>query len=150
MGISDKIEAFITELMKDEAPDQWLELKRNELASVFNCLPSQINYVISTRFNTEHGYVVESRRGGGGYLRIRRINDGAENPIVKTIQSIGESIDFPTAQAYIAYLVQISAIDKKTATVILSAVSDNSLIINQPDKDKLRASILKNTLAVTA
>ena len=61
MGLSDRIEAFITELLKDE--DDWLNLKRNELAEVFNCVPSQINYVISTRFNRDRGYVVESRRG---------------------------------------------------------------------------------------
>ena len=64
MGMSDKIEAFINELLKDDT-DEWLELKRNELASIFGCVPSQINYVISTRFNPDHGYIVESRRGGG-------------------------------------------------------------------------------------
>ncbi|MCI5605414.1 MAG: CtsR family transcriptional regulator [Clostridia bacterium] len=146
MGVSDRIEAFINELLKDEAPDQWLELKRNELASVFNCVPSQINYVISTRFNTERGYVVESRRGGGGYLRIKRINAGSEHPIVKAIQSIGESIDYPTARSYIAYLSEIDALDKITAMVIINAVSDNSLTIEQPEKDKIRANILKNAL----
>ena len=66
MGISDKIESFILELLKED--DDWLEIGRNELASVFNCVPSQINYVISTRFNQDRGYIVESRRGGGGYL----------------------------------------------------------------------------------
>ena len=80
MGISDKIEAFIMELLKEEEND-WIELKRNELATVFNCVPSQINYVISTRFNANHGYVVESRRGGGGYLKIRRLNVNDDNPI---------------------------------------------------------------------
>ena len=72
MGMSDKIDAFINELLKDDT-DEWLELKRNELASIFGCVPSQINYVISTRFNPEHGYIVVSRRGGGGYLRIKQV-----------------------------------------------------------------------------
>lgn len=147
MGISDKIEAFIMELLKDEAPDQWLELKRNELASVFNCVPSQINYVISTRFNTEHGYIVESRRGGGGYLRIKRIDSDLENPVFKTLQSIGESIDYPAAKAHVTYLTQTKSIKENIAGLILSAVSDNSLTINQPEKDKVRANILKNMLA---
>lgn len=143
MGISDRIEAFITELLKDE--DDWLELKRNELASVFGCVPSQINYVISTRFNPEHGYAVESRRGGGGYLRIRRIGSG-ENPIVKVIAQMGESLDYPTAKAYVSYLVNEGAADEKYAQIALSAVSDNSLTIAQPEKDRLRAKILKNIL----
>ena len=69
MGMSDRIEAFILELLKED--DEWLEIGRNELASVFNCVPSQINYVISTRFGPDRGYIVESRRGGGGYLRIK-------------------------------------------------------------------------------
>ena len=63
MGISDKIEAFILELMKQEQED-WLKIQRNELAQIFGCVPSQINYVISTRFNPERGYMVESKRGG--------------------------------------------------------------------------------------
>lgn len=145
MGISDRIEAFIMELLKDEAPDEWLELKRNELASVFDCVPSQINYVISTRFNPEHGYAVESRRGGGGYLRIKRISD-AESPAGKVIKEIGESIDYPTAKAYVSYLTNTGVIDEKTAVLILSAVSDNSLTVKQPEKGRLRANILKNML----
>lgn len=143
MGMSDKIEAFITELLKDE--DDWLELKRNELASVFGCVPSQINYVISTRFNPERGYAVESRRGGGGYLRIRRIENG-ENPIGKVIKEIGESLDYQTAKAYVSYLVTSGAADEKSARLALTAVSDNSLAIAQPEKDRLRAKILKNIL----
>ena len=71
MGISDRIEAFICELMKED--DGWVELGRNELAGIFNCVPSQINYVMSTRFTPNRGYITESRRGGGGYLRIKRI-----------------------------------------------------------------------------
>ena len=67
MGISDRIEAFITALIEAEE-DMCIDLKRNELAGIFNCVPSQINYVISTRFNPERGYAVESRRGGGGYV----------------------------------------------------------------------------------
>ena len=65
MALSDKIESFIIELLKDEDAN-WLEIGRNELAGIFNCVPSQINYVISTRFSPEKGYYVESRRGGGG------------------------------------------------------------------------------------
>lgn len=148
MGMSDRIEAFIMELLKEE-PDQWLELRRNELASVFNCVPSQISYVISTRFCPERGYIVESRRGGSGYLRIRRMDADAENPIRRILQSIGGSLDYPTAKAYTEYLAGTEAIDGKTARLILSAVSDNSLTLNQPEKDRIRAGIMKNMLAAS-
>ena len=70
MKISDNIENFIRELFGAENS---IELRRNELASYFNCVPSQINYVIQTRFTTERGYIVESRRGGGGHIRITRV-----------------------------------------------------------------------------
>lgn len=146
MGISDKIEAFITELLKEEADDEWLELKRNELAAVFGCVPSQINYVISTRFNTERGYIVESRRGGGGYLRIKRVCSD-EEPVLQTIKSIGQSLDFPTAKSYVDKLTLERLLSDDSAKLILAAISDNSLTTGQPEKDKIRANILKNMLA---
>ena len=146
-GMSDRIESFIMELLKEEAPDKWLELRRNELASVFGCVPSQINYVISTRFNTDHGYIVESRRGGGGYLRIKRIDSGNENPVYTVIKSVSSSIDYPSAKRHIEGLFRKNAVDEKTAKAILGAVSDTALVIAQPQKDILRANILKNALA---
>lgn len=148
MGISDKIEAFITELLKDDT-DEWLELKRNELASIFGCVPSQINYVISTRFNPEHGYVVESRRGGGGYLRIKQIKH--ENGLImQTITLTGNSIDEKSAKAYLANLIRQNAIDEKYASIIMSGISDNVLTIHQPERDKLRANIFKSMLAAAS
>jgi len=144
MGISDRIEAFIVELLKDDT-DEWLELKRNELANIFGCVPSQINYVISTRFNPEHGYIVESRRGGGGYLRIKQINyDGL---ISQTIQLTGNSIDEKTARAYLTNLIRRGVLDEKTASIIFSGICDSVLTIEQPYKDRLRANIFKNMLA---
>ncbi len=144
MGISDRIEAFINELMKEDN-DEWTELRRNELASIFNCVPSQINYVISTRFSPERGYAVESRRGGGGYLRIRRIPHDADKQMI--IQAIGSSIDFSNAKACILNLQKLNIIDDLTAHIMAAATSDNSLTVPQPHKDSLRASILKNMIA---
>lgn len=145
MKMSDRIEAFITELLKEDS-DEWLELRRNELASIFGCVPSQINYVISTRFNPEHGYIVESRRGGGGYLRIKQIkySDGL---LMQTIRLVGDSIDEKKAKAYISNLTRQNVIDETPAKLILAAVSDASLDIEQPLKDKIRADIFKNMLA---
>lgn len=134
MGMSDKIEAFINELLKDDT-DEWLELKRNELASIFGCVPSQINYVISTRFNPEHGYIVESRRGGGGYLRIKQVKH-EDGIIMQTIKAVGESLDEKTAKSYLANLIRHNALDERTASIIFSGICDNSLTVNQPQKTK--------------
>lgn len=145
MGISDRIEAFITELLKDDT-DEWLELKRNELASLFGCVPSQINYVIATRFNPEHGYIVESKRGGGGFLRIKQIKyDDAL--VIQTIKLVGDSLNEKTARAYLENLVRQEVVSEKEASLILSAVSDSALNIERPLRDRLRANIFKNMLA---
>ena len=148
MGMSDKIEAFINELLKDDT-DEWLELKRNELAAVFGCVPSQINYVISTRFNPEHGYIVESKRGGGGYLRIKQLKH-EDGLIMQTIKLTGGSIDEKTAKAYLANLVRQRAIDEKTASLIFSGISDASLNIQHPERDNIRANIFKSMLAAAS
>ena len=144
MGMSDRIEAFITELLKDDT-DEWLEIKRNELASVFGCVPSQINYVIQTRFSPEQGYMVESRRGGGGCLKIKKIHH-ADGLVEHTIELTGDSLDEKTARGFIQNLVRQQVIDEKTARLILSAVMDNTLNIEQPARDKIRANIMKNML----
>ena len=148
MGMSDRIEAFINELLKDDT-DEWLELKRNELAAVFGCVPSQINYVISTRFNPEHGYIVESKRGGGGYLRIKQLKN-EDGLIMQTIKLTGGSIDEKTAKAYLANLVRQRAIDEKTASLIFSGISDASLNIQHPERDNIRANIFKSMLAAAS
>ena len=72
MRMSDMIEEFIKELFEEE--ESIIEIQRNDLAQQFNCVPSQINYVIETRFKPSQGYYVESRRGGGGYIKIKKVN----------------------------------------------------------------------------
>ena len=135
MGISDKIEAFILELMKREN-DEYLKIQRNELAEVFGCVPSQINYVISTRFSPERGYVVISRRGGGGCVMIRRADSGSD---------IGNEMTEREAYSIVKKLYTNSKITLREAKLIQAAVSDASLY-NAVNKDKTRADILKNML----
>ena len=135
MGISDKIEAFILELMKQEN-DEYLKIQRNELAEVFGCVPSQINYVISTRFSPERGYVVISRRGGGGCVMIRRADNSSD---------IGKEISEREAYSIIKNLYQNSKITLREAKIIQTSISDASLY-NTVNKDKIRADILKNIL----
>jgi len=145
MGISDIIAGFIDEMLSDTGGTA--ELQRAELASRFNCVPSQINYVISTRFSPEHGYIVESRRGGGGYIRIKRVVMGSEMLIMHTINAIGERVDPNTAAALIANLRQSKAISEEEARLIMSAIGNNALRPARPmERDALRASILKQML----
>ena len=144
MGMSDRIEAFITELLKDDT-DEWLEIKRNELASVFGCVPSQINYVIQTRFSPEQGYMVESKRGGGGCLKIKKIHH-PDGLVEHTIELTGDSLDEKTAKGFIGNLLRQEVIDEKTARIITSAIADSTLTLEQPARDKIRANIMKNML----
>lgn len=143
MGLSDNIEQFIIELLKNE--DGWLELKRNELAGIFNCVPSQINYVMTTRFNEQRGYVVESRRGGGGYIRIRRIENG-DDTLIRIIAQIGQALDADNASSIISYLLANEFVSEREAKLMAGGVSDKSIKIPQPNKDVVRADILKNML----
>jgi len=145
VGISDIIAGFIDEILSDTGGIA--ELQRAELANRFNCVPSQINYVIATRFSPEHGYLVESRRGGGGYIRIKRVAMDPEMLIIHTVNAIGDSVDTNTTQALVANLLQTNVITGEQARLIKSAVGDNALRpARQNDRDALRASILKQML----
>ena len=144
MGMTDRIEAFITELLKDDT-DEWLEIKRNELASVFGCVPSQINYVIQTRFSPDQGYIVESRRGGGGCLKIKKKHHQS-GLVEHTIELTGDSLDEKTAKNFIQNLLKQEVVDEKTARIIMSAVTDSTLTTEQPARDRIRANIMKNML----
>jgi len=148
VGVSDIIAGFIDEMLIEMGGTA--ELQRAELANRFNCVPSQINYVISTRFSPEHGYIVESRRGGGGYIRIKRIAMDSEMLIMHTVNAIGDRLDLNTAAALIANLRQSEAISKEEAILIMSAISNNALRPANPiERDTLRASILKQMLMHT-
>jgi transcriptional regulator CtsR len=144
MGMSDLIAHFI--MQEIQAADGSAELQRAELASRFNCVPSQINYVIATRFSPEHGYIVESRRGGGGFIRITRVK--MESPLIMhTVNSIGDEIDYNSAAALTENLRHSGAITEKECRVALSAVSPNALRPVAPEqRDAVRASILKQIL----
>lgn len=145
MSISDIIEAFILESIR-EGNTNIAELQRNELASRFNCVPSQINYVISTRFTPERGYEVESRRGGGGYIKIRKIYVNKSDYLMHIVNSMENSLTYDTAKAYITNFLDYEKITEREARLMLAAISDRSLMIKGPAKDIVRASILKNML----
>lgn len=143
MRMSDVIEEFIKDLLKEE--DE-LEIQRNELAEQFNCVPSQINYVISTRFKPSQGYYVESRRGGGGHIKIRKINITKSNLLMHTINSIGDCLTSNEVDIFISNFLSYNIISEVEARLLKVATSDNVLIIPQEIRDRLRANIFKNML----
>lgn len=145
MGMSDLIAGFINKALSEA--DGCAELQRSELANRFKCVPSQINYVISTRFSPEHGYIVESRRGGGGFIRITRVSMQSEQLIMHTINAVGDEIDLNSAAAMTANLQQGGVIDKNEAQLIMAAVGNNALKpVPVLERDTVRASILKHML----
>ena len=148
MGTSDLIARFILDAL--EGADGTAELQRSMLADRFGCVPSQINYVISTRFSPEHGYVVESRRGGGGYIRISRVRATAEQLVMHTVNAVGRELDRATAEALLSNLLAASALEEKSAALIAAAVSDRALGAVPPAyRDEVRAPLFKYML-VTA
>lgn len=143
--MSDIIASFINEVLNEM--DGTAELQRSQLASRFNCVPSQINYVISTRFSPEHGYIVESRRGGGGYIRISRVRTDPKMLVMHTVNSVGDSIDLKAAAALISNLLNSGVLDEKTARIIMAAVGSGALKAAPPQyRDAVRASIFKQIL----
>lgn len=142
--LSDSIEQFIKELMCEEAH---VELRRNELAQHFGCAPSQINYVLATRFSVDHGYIIESRRGGGGYVRIVRMQQREEGNLLDALLNrIGNSVDEDTANAIIMHLTDLKLVTLNEACLIRAAVSRNALALPVSAKDVLRAAVLRNVL----
>ncbi|MBZ4646642.1 MAG: transcriptional regulator of stress and heat shock response [Petroclostridium sp.] len=144
MRISDIIENFLKELI--EETDGVVEIQRNELANYFNCVPSQINYVIDTRFTAEKGYIVQSRRGGGGYIKIKKININKSNYLMHIVNSIGNSITQQSAEAFIKNFLDYNAVTEREAKMMQIVVSDKVLNVPQPMRDALRANILKNMI----
>lgn len=145
MGISDLIAAFIQSEL--EAADGVLELQRSDLAQRFNCVPSQINYVMSTRFSPEHGYIVESRRGGNGYIRISRVRMDRQTLLMHVINSVGDDLDLPSARAILTNLAESGAVSAEAARCLLSAVSDRALqTVPQSYRGMLRSDIVKQVL----
>ena len=145
MGISDIIAGFIDEMLSEMGGTA--ELQRAELASRFNCVPSQINYVISTRFSPERGYIVESRRGGGGFIRVTRVEMEPEMLVMHTVNSVGEAVDLNTAVALLTNLHQGGGISDTEVRLILSAIGNNALRpVRLDERNRLRASILKQML----
>ena len=143
-NISDLIEHFILETLGDE---QELSLSRNNMAEYFNCAPSQINYVLSTRFNFENGYLIESKKGGSGYIKIIRLEDS--NEYLKNLYTYlsQNEITFSHAVSIVETLYEKNLITSKEKMIITSALSPKSLVTPIRIENKLRSNILLNIIS---
>ncbi len=142
-NISDLIERYLKQLLA-ESKREFVEVQRSDLALRFSCVPSQINYVLTTRFSAGHGYFVESRRGSGGYIRIIKIPLDRKSDIVLEIcDVIGEAISQADADGVIKRLLEEKLISLREARVMHAAVDGNILKLSMPVRDKLRALLLK-------
>ena len=145
MGISDLIAGFLRDAIDDA--DGVLEVRRGDLAERFHCVPSQINYVMSTRFSPERGYIVESRRGGGGYIRITRVRVDRPTLLMTVINSVGESIDVQSAVAIVRNLADAEALSADAARLLLAAVSDAALRnVDGASRGAVRADLMRQML----
>ena len=144
MNLSNIIAHMISEMMENQ--DE-VEIQRNTLAQTVGCVPSQINYVLSSRFTPERGYIVESRRGGGGYIKITRIHCDRGTALMHAINAIGDTADEKTARAILINLVYHDLLSQKAASLMLAATGDSALrLVEQPKRDAVRAAILKQML----
>ena len=145
MRMSDVIEDFIKDLFEEDESD-FIEIQRNELAQHFNCVPSQINYVISTRFKPSQGYYVESKRGGGGNIKIRKINNTKSDYIMHIINNVGKTITTNDIDILLSDFLTYNIITAQEAKLLKVATSDNVLKLDKDIKDDVRARIFKNML----
>lgn len=138
-ALSNHIEQFILSMMAEGATD----LQRNELAAYFRCAPSQINYVLSTRFSPERGFVVESRRGGGGYVRIVRLAIDGQDFLREMLQRIGDELSARDAAHLLDSLVSVGLVTKREAAIMHSGMEGAKIPLPAQMKDAQRAQVLR-------
>lgn len=146
MRISDLVSQRILELLQ-ASEDGIAEIQRNDLAEKIGCVPSQINYVLTSRFTPEQGYLVESRRGGGGYIRITRVRIDRSSALMHLINSIGDVLDCNTARVILHNLLHQQVISRESHDLMRAAMDDQCYRgIPQRQRDNVRAAVLKQML----
>ncbi|MBS3994470.1 MAG: CtsR family transcriptional regulator [Alkaliphilus sp.] len=143
--ISDIIEIFIKELLEEDN-ELGVEIQRNELANHFNCAPSHINYVLTTRFTMDKGYLIESRRGGGGNIKILKLNIDKNTFVQILIDEIGENIGKMQAASMIDMLKDRNLVTERESFIMAAAISDRSINTPINIKNEVRANILKSMI----
>ena len=144
MNLSNVIAGMISDMLEE---NDEIEIQRNVLAQNLGCVPSQINYVLSSRFTPERGYIVESRRGGGGFIRIARINFDNGTLLMHVVNSVGSEIDEKSCRSHLVNLVYRDLLTDHDAKLILAATGDKSLrSLPARERDSVRAAIFKQML----
>ncbi|MBE6772641.1 MAG: CtsR family transcriptional regulator [Ruminococcaceae bacterium] len=144
MNLSNTIADMIFQMLDEKSE---IEFQRNLLAQDLGCVPSQINYVLSSRFTPERGFIVESRRGGGGCIRITRVSYDRDSLLTDVYSRIGERIDSDTAEGYVVNLLYHKIISEKEAALIIAATGDCTLrSLPYEYRDTVRAIIFKQML----
>ncbi|WNS75578.1 CtsR family transcriptional regulator [Bacillus sp. DTU_2020_1000418_1_SI_GHA_SEK_038] len=145
-NISDIIEDYLKRVL-EMSEREIVEIKRSEIADKFQCVPSQINYVINTRFTIEKGYAVESKRGGGGYIRIMKVQSHDDAHLIDQLLSLIQGrLAQSSAEDVIIRLVEEEIITEREAKIMLSVIDRSVLYIDLPYRDELRARMLKAML----
>lgn len=145
MLISDYIASIIEEMLNDGGGKT--EVRRNDLAARVGCVPSQINYVITSRFTPEKGYIIESRRGGGGYIRIVRAQMTKNEYLMHFFHAIGDELDEKSASSYVGNLSDRGIVTPRECAIIRSALCGSSLDrISPGEKNRVRADIMRHII----
>lgn len=146
-SLSDQIENYLRELIRKYEGE--VEIKRNQLACDFNCAPSQINYVLETRFPLARGYVVESQRGGGGYIRIIRVKINSNNEYLqKIIARLTGPVAQREAEAIIKRLYDNKMISNRERFLMETVMNKQLIGVNLPHRDYIRGRLLRGMLEV--
>lgn len=144
MNMSDVIEKLLIDMLRESGGS--VEIQRNNLAGELNCVPSQINYVIQTRFTPERGYIIESRRGGGGGVKIRAVKTDSTTYPMHIVNAVGNTLSYRTAAVFVQNLLDYECITPREAHIILGAVNDKVLPFTADIRDNVRARIFKSIL----
>lgn len=143
--LADQIAKMIEEMLEESGGA--LELQRNEMAGRLGCVPSQISYVITSRFTPERGYLIESRRGGGGHIRIVRKQMHHNEYLMHFFYAVGDEIDEGETHAYLQNLLDNGIITKREAVIVSNAISNAALQgVSTESKNALRAQIFRHVL----
>ncbi len=144
--IADQIEAYIKEMLA-HSEEGVLELRRSDLAETFMCVPSQINYVLETRFNAQQGYFVESRRGGGGYLRIVRLTINPDQDLEQMVEAASNKrFSQQAGEGLLNRLVEEGFLTRREGKLLKSMIDNNVLKHAWQDREQLRGALLKTVL----
>lgn len=141
-NITDIIERYLKQTLRARG-ENMIEIKRSEIADQFKCVPSQINYVINTRFTAEKGYIIESKRGGGGYIRIFRIEHEESSELIdEIIKMVTPQVSQQRAEDVLYRLLEKEVITEREHKLMLNAINRDTLAFQLPLRDEVRSRVL--------